>query len=535
MNSNKPWIWIALFTGLNIVTALLTELYNDEAYYWAYSRFLDWGYFDHPPVIALLIKIGYAIIPNELGVRLLSLLLVSAALYMCFHLAGTKDVKLFALLLFSVFPLFLFGITALPDSPMLFAVAIFFWAYQQFLKDESWTWTLVLAVSMAFMLYTKYMGVLVILFTLASNISLLKRKWFWLASIIGAALFLPHLYWQYANDFPSVKYHLVDRSAKAYQVAFTLEYLGGQLLFYGPFVGVFMYWAAIKKSTADFFDRALKYVVVGTLVFFFLSSFKGRVEVNWTLGMLVPLVILTLRYFQQPSRGRVWLVRMAWLSIPLIVLVRLHVTYPLADFKNDRAKDFHGHKKVVAAFVKEADGLPLVAHRYQTASTFWFYTGKPVPVLNVNTRFSQYDLWQFDSALVNKPALYINRLAVDGTKTIESLSVMRLDSFPVFKFIEPAIARTDNKFLFHVDLGKPASFYAFTKQYPLIFNIEFMDDAGLVLQAATVTLDPYNAQLDRHIDVSQQVYEDAKRVSITLTTNTFGVVRKFPIQVLKSN
>jgi hypothetical protein len=22
---------------------------DDEAYYWVYSKFLDWGYFDHPP------------------------------------------------------------------------------------------------------------------------------------------------------------------------------------------------------------------------------------------------------------------------------------------------------------------------------------------------------------------------------------------------------------------------------------------------------------------------------------------------------
>ncbi len=51
----------------------LTELQDDEAYYWVYSHFLDWGYFDHPPMTALLIKMGYAIFHNELGVRLFQL------------------------------------------------------------------------------------------------------------------------------------------------------------------------------------------------------------------------------------------------------------------------------------------------------------------------------------------------------------------------------------------------------------------------------------------------------------------------------
>ena len=51
---------------VNLVQAAGTELLHDEAYYWVYSHYPDWGYFDHPPMIALLIKAGYAIFPNEL-------------------------------------------------------------------------------------------------------------------------------------------------------------------------------------------------------------------------------------------------------------------------------------------------------------------------------------------------------------------------------------------------------------------------------------------------------------------------------------
>ena len=69
----------ALFYGcwllLGIFQSGLTELQDDEAYYWVYSRYLDWGYFDHPPMIGMLVKMGYAIFPNELGVRLFPLLL----------------------------------------------------------------------------------------------------------------------------------------------------------------------------------------------------------------------------------------------------------------------------------------------------------------------------------------------------------------------------------------------------------------------------------------------------------------------------
>ena len=41
--------------------------------------------------------------------------------------------------------------------------------------------------------------------------------------------------------------------------------------------------------------------------------------------------------------------------------------------KNDR-KDFHGHRKFANEVLAKANGLPIAAHRYQTASSLWFYT-----------------------------------------------------------------------------------------------------------------------------------------------------------------
>jgi hypothetical protein len=528
MNQKNLWFGLMVFTALNVVTALFTELYNDEAYYWAYSRFLAWGYFDHPPVIALLIKIGYAIIPNELGVRFLPLLSVSAALWLIFTMADTADTRLFLLLLFSTFPFFLFGFTALPDSPMLFSVALFFWTYQHFLKEESWKWTLILAIVMALMLYTKYMGVLIILFTLASNLSLLKRKWFWMASIMGALLFLPHLYWQYANNFPSVQYHLVDRSAKVYNYSFTLEYIGAQLFFYGPFVGVFLYWAALRTTATDLFEKALKYAVGGTLVFFLISSFKGRVEVNWTLSMLVPLMVLALRYFKEQSHARFVLERVAWFSMALITLVRIHVIYPLGDFEKDRAKDFHGHREFAETVKKEAGGLPIVAERYQTASNLWFYTGSPVPVLNLNTRFSQYDLWQFDSTFVNKPAIYVNRVLPHNTPVQDVLGITKLDSFPVFKFLDLNVALENGSPVIQVSWNKPPGFYAFISRYPVIVQIEFNNRDGVTLFTQQVQLEPSNETETIPIDVPAELLNSLQTAQITLKTIDLGTVRQFP-------
>ena len=61
-NINYPlYGFLAIWLVINLIQSYFTELAHDEAYYWMYSKYLSWGYFDHPPMIALIIKIGYAI------------------------------------------------------------------------------------------------------------------------------------------------------------------------------------------------------------------------------------------------------------------------------------------------------------------------------------------------------------------------------------------------------------------------------------------------------------------------------------------
>ena len=47
-------IWFVL----NLVSASFTLLYSDESYYKLFSQQLSFGYFDHPPMIALFIRTG---------------------------------------------------------------------------------------------------------------------------------------------------------------------------------------------------------------------------------------------------------------------------------------------------------------------------------------------------------------------------------------------------------------------------------------------------------------------------------------------
>ena len=65
-------ISILLLFILNVVQGGTTELLPDEAYYWVYSQYMSWGFFDHPPFVAVWVTISDFLFTDELGVRFFS-------------------------------------------------------------------------------------------------------------------------------------------------------------------------------------------------------------------------------------------------------------------------------------------------------------------------------------------------------------------------------------------------------------------------------------------------------------------------------
>src|SRR6195256_3581886 len=85
---NTAAIILAL-VALRLVAAAWTPLTFDEAYYWMWSKHLAGGYYDHPPMVAVVIRSGTMIAGDtEFGVRLVSVLL---ALPMSFAVYRTAE------------------------------------------------------------------------------------------------------------------------------------------------------------------------------------------------------------------------------------------------------------------------------------------------------------------------------------------------------------------------------------------------------------------------------------------------------------
>ena len=289
-------VFYSVWLLLHFVQAFNTELFDDEAYYWVYSRFLAWGYFDHPPMIAILIKAGYAIFQNELGVRLFSIILTTSSLFITERLIANKNPLLFYAICVSLALPQIGGMIAAPDAPLMFFVACFFLAYKKFINNRSIANTLLLGVLISLMFYTKYHALLVVLFTAFSNVKLFKYYQSYLACLFALILFIPHIYWQHDNGYPSIIFHLFERSAPDYNVWYTAEYIIGQLLLAGPLTGWLLMFAAFLYKPISPVERALKFCMIGFYLFFLISTFRGKAEANWTIPAFIGLIVLSHQY-----------------------------------------------------------------------------------------------------------------------------------------------------------------------------------------------------------------------------------------------
>lgn len=441
---------ILIWMIVNMASAFFSLLYADEAYYVLFSKRLDFGYFDHPPMIALMIRIGQFIINNELGVRLLAIISVTTALYYTYKLADVQKPFLFLTAILSIFGLNIIGFLALPDSPLLLFAVLFFMTYKRFLLKEDILNSFFLGLIMSAMLYSKYHGILIIFFTLISNLRLLKSRMFWFAASVGILLFVPHLVWQFNHDFVSVSYHFFERSASHYKFSFTSEYLLGQILFYGPFTAVFMFFAAIRYKHTNLIEKALVWNLWGIIGFFLVSSLKGRVEVNWTLPILIPLLIFFLRYSVTKPVFIRWFYILAVPVIVLTCLLRLEIVSPVFNLNINRLNDFRGHKDLGKEIVVKSEGLPIIVNSYQMAGLVSFYTHTFVPSIGVNSRRNQFNIWHVNDSLRYKRVAFIDNYLDEGVKIqnsyYEGYKVTFIDSLPVMDDLR--ISARINKNLF---------------------------------------------------------------------------------------
>ena len=341
---------------VRLAFAARLPLFPDETYYWDWSRHLQGGYFDHPPMIAVLIRAGTALAtvfgaePSPVWVRFFPVLAGAVAMLAAAATArrlACARAGLVAALSFAIMPLAAAGLVlATPDAPLLAFEAIALYAVVRALEATprsapslGW-WSLAgVAVGLAFVSkYTSIFFPLSVALAIVLRPSLrvrLREPGPYVACVIATLVFLPVLRWNAAHDWISFRFQLEHGLGKPKGSALNreLELIGGQLGLVTPILfalAAAAVWRALRRPRDDV-HFVLAVVAVGSWAFYVYSAIHRRVEANWPAPAYVPaLVLLASQVVRSPTAGVVrWMRRGLALAAVLVAVVYLAVLVPL--------------------------------------------------------------------------------------------------------------------------------------------------------------------------------------------------------------
>lgn len=500
--------YLLLFTVINLLQSNYTGLFEDEAYYWIWSQDLDWGYFDHPPMVAIWAAIGSTFFQDEFGIRLVSALSFSVLIWVLWQCVDApkkwEKLDLFFGLLLSLAFLQIFGFIITPDTPLLFFFALFLWSYKSFLDKQSLRTSLLLGITMVAMLYSKYHGILIIFFVCLSNLALFKSKYFWLASIFGALLFVPHLYWQYENGFPSFFYHLQDRSKKPYHITNTLTHLVNVIAVVG-ITFPFIYKAFFKSSPSDAFNKSLKWIVYGFFFFFLISTLSSQPQAQWLIATLPPLLLLSFAYFREHSDR--WLNRMIWIQASILVIGRLMFAFPSLS---PLPLEPHMAQQWVPELKETTRGQPLVfVNSYRNASVYEFYTGIKTHSYSIlKGRKSQYNLKEFEHRMQGENVFAVSKFMKEApwlmNKTTTPFYGKQINEYETFEKVICHITAPSQTFT----TGENKIVFELINNYPKKINFEHAQFKGVFLGKKNKILH----KVDLNVPVSTELEANDKSI-----------------------
>ena len=424
--SGRATVFLVLvFSLLHLLTMGFAELTNDEAQYALYGYYLDWSYFDHPPLSGWLNAIVLQFSDSDFALRIWPVLLAALTSFLLYgftrELFPNKSswVGFVAVLLYQASIISqLFALAMLPDTPLIPIALAAAWLLYRTLKNNQqhlWIYVGLLFGLAGLAKYTAVTLVFTAIFALIifKQYKVLLTRWPWIAIALAALVISPILYWNMQHDWISITYQLKHGAPDAaWQFKNLLFSQAVQILTYSPAVfifGVIAIFSTLKNSNTIKNNLSEKYVLafaLPVLILFAWSSGYEKTLPHWTaLGWvaLTPLIASWLLQHWQNKRVRVFSYISLSYSVIMAIAVHLLLSTSIMPFKDNQhpLEDIYGWKKVEQQAVilqqemqhdnKDKPVVIFVGNWSQFSRLAWY--AKPTPVQVTDLRYGQSDLW----------------------------------------------------------------------------------------------------------------------------------------------
>jgi hypothetical protein len=342
----KRWlIWTGVFSLLVRVWIGATfPITGDEAYFYWWGVYPDWGYYDHPPMAGWLIAAMLHLFGDgTLSMRIPALLLptaLGAALWWGF--AGIDREKTgWAIVLFWLAPINWLNALITTDTPLIFwsvlSVCAAARAEQRQTTDRTTHGLYALCglfLGLAFL--SKYFAVVIGLAYAVYFLLMRRQRWWALAWIVIAALPGPliNLWWNMGHGWANIMFNVYNRNqGEVFAWSKPAMYLGTWLYLLTPGF-VWIAWRIRAQLSLLLREQRLLLTVLSVpFGFFALLAFKKVIGLHWVLN-IYPFFFIALALAAPANlsrRARTWL--LGFLGLHLIAVAGLY-TAQLSDWKS---------------------------------------------------------------------------------------------------------------------------------------------------------------------------------------------------------
>jgi 4-amino-4-deoxy-L-arabinose transferase-like glycosyltransferase len=318
-------VWVITRSGMT--------LYADEAYYWDWSRALDWGYFSKPPLVAALIAGTTALLGDGLlGVKAGSLLLYPATAILIFAMGRRfydNETGLISAVAFLTLPITgALGLFISTDALLLFFWTASLWSLHKAVTDGRMRDWILLGLFCGLGLMSKYtmgafaLSAVVLMLATPEGRSRIASAGPWITALIALAILAPNLWWNWHHDFPTFRHtaeitHVEGNDAIGGN---TLEFLAAQVGSIGPLlaIGLIGGLLSLRANWRNPGDRLMIAGCLPLLILVIAQSLTSKANANWAGPIFCSGTILAVAWL---LRGGKWRQRLLIAGVALNISI----------------------------------------------------------------------------------------------------------------------------------------------------------------------------------------------------------------------
>ena len=238
-------------TALRLAAAAGIHLTEDEAYYRLWAQHPQFGYLDHPPMIAWWIRAGEAVFGDTpLGIRLVPVLASGLTSWLIgdltARLGATGRTAVRAALWYNAtLTVCLGGMLAIPDAPASLFWALTLWALAHFWERGRAVWWLAAGAAAGLAVLSKYSGlflapgVLLWLLLIPGGRAELRKPGPWEAALLAAFIFAPNVVWNSEHGWITFAKQFGRVAPHGFTAGHVVEFIGDQILLFTPLMTVY--------------------------------------------------------------------------------------------------------------------------------------------------------------------------------------------------------------------------------------------------------------------------------------------------------